>query len=64
MKKLQRTLALVLASIILCLAFTSCSNTGKSIMTKTYTKSATESDGLNLASSATYITQDGKAKKT
>ena len=64
MKKLQRTLALVLASIILCLAFTSCSNTGKSIMTKTYTKSATESDGLNLASSATYITQDGKTKKS
>lgn len=64
MKKLQRTLALVLASIILCLAFTSCSNTGKSIMKKTYTKSATESDGLNLASSATYITQDGKTKKS
>lgn len=64
MKKLQRTLALVLASIILCLAFTSCSNTGKSIMTKTYTKSATENDGLNLASSATYITQDGKTKKS
>lgn len=64
MKKIQRTLSIVLVAVLVCLTFCSCSNTGKSIMTATYTKSATESDGLNLASSATYTTQEGKTKKS
>ena len=64
MKKLQKILSIVLVAIFVCLTFCSCSNTGKSIMTATYSDSANGSDGLNLASSATYITQDGKTKKS
>lgn len=56
MKKLQKITALVLISVLLCLTFCSCSNTGKSIMSDTY------SNYENLASNATYITQDGKTK--
>lgn len=64
MKKLQKILSIVLVAIFVCLTFCSCSNTGKSIMTATYSDSANASDGLNLASSAIYITQDGKTKKS
>ncbi|MDO4363738.1 MAG: hypothetical protein Q4C99_04370, partial [Clostridia bacterium] len=64
MKKLQKILSIVLVAVLVCLTFCSCSNTGKSIMTATYSNSANDSDSSNLAASATYITQDGKTKNS
>ncbi len=58
MKRLQKILSIILVAVLVCLTFCSCSNTGKSIMADTY------SNYSNIASSATYITQDGKTKKS
>ena len=56
MKKLQRFIALALTVAILGVTLCSCSNVGKSIMDDTY------SQYENVASSASFITQEGKTK--
>ena len=57
MKKLQRFIALALTVAILGVTLCSCSNVGKSIMDDTY------SQYENVASSASFITQEGKTKR-
>ena len=56
MKKLQRFIALALTVAILGVTLCSCSDVGKSIMDDTY------SQYENVASSASFITQEGKTK--
>ena len=58
MKKFQRFIAFALTLVLFSLTLCSCSNTGKSIMDKTYSRYD------NVASDASYITQDGKTKNS
>ncbi|MGN0515912.1 hypothetical protein, partial [Eubacterium sp.] len=58
MKKIKRAVAVIMTVIITLFSFSACSQTGQSIMTRTY------SQYENLAENATYIYPDGKVKSS